>query len=187
MTIVDQRNDLVDIGRKMAQNLLDAQFGQNGKVNVACDAAVADYLAKGFIDVMTSNGITVSFMCLWHTELENTGIRVITKTYNEPNDDYDETMWVVLRAANEPLWTTKATVSRILSMYPNAVATVASTSIIDSFKTDLLNSFPPYLQCKISFTSVDPDDSVELMPYDTIKPVGVPDIVQKRRKSFSTN
>jgi hypothetical protein len=188
MLNIDQRSSLVDHGRQLAQKLLDTQVVHNEKVNVACDAAVADYLATGFIEVMTLNGISVSFMCQWYTELENTGIHVITKTYNEPNDDYDAATWVVLRAANEPLGSTKAIVAMILSMHPSAVVTVASTNITDDFKADLLKSFPPRLQCKMSFTSVDLNDSVGVIPYDTIKPVGVPDIVKKRRRNlFTTN
>lgn len=181
-------NEKVEHGRQLALKVLSLKGIQNKKIGVVCDATVADSLATGFIDVLKSSGISAQLLCLWYTELGNTGTPVITKAYSEPNDVDTNSIYVLLRDIPEPLLVTVSTMGRIFSTYSNNAVVVASPAMLDTFKSDLLAHFPTSFHSRVNFVDMGITASIQdstIAFYMANKCSGVPNIVKSRRKTMA--
>lgn len=181
-------NEKVEHGRQLALKVLSLKGIQNKKIGVVCDATVADSLATGFIDEIKSAGISAQLLCLWYTELGNTGMPVITKAYSEPNDVDTNSIYVLLRDISEPLLVTVSTMGRIFSTYSNNAVVVASPAMLDTFKSDLLAHFPTSFHSRVNFVDMGITASIQdstIAFYMANKCSGVPNIVKSRRKTMA--
>lgn len=181
-------NEKFEHGRQLALKVLSLKAILNKKIGVVCDATVADSLATGFIDVIKSKDIRVHLMCLWYTELEKTGMPVITKSYSEPNDVDANVICVLLRDIDEPLLVTVFALNRIFSTYTNNDVVVASPAMPDTFKSDLLEHFPTSFHSRVNFVDMGITASIQdstIAFYMANKCSGVPNIVKSRRKTMA--
>lgn len=198
------RTNMRMLGVHLADSLLPLLRNELAEdICVVCTVEDADFLARGLIEELESNGFRdkTHMICMWNQRMKKEGVSVspVLRTYEE-SFDKNNAIFIIVKSIISGACVVKTNLTKaITSANPRCVFVAAPVMLKDA-ETGLANEFPEAISRKFKFIHFATDtqksaDGEEVLPgiggsvyellglgNETTKNKYIPEIVRERRR-----
>jgi hypothetical protein len=177
----EYRQAMVELGKELGTLILAKIHSPQSKIYLACTAEDADFLAKGILDVLKTNGFNPPLACFWNQRSNPFGVSSvqvapIIQRYKEPSDQQIDLL-IVVKSIVSGACVVKTNLKYLIQeIEPQSILIVAPVMHSES-EQKLKNEFDRSVYEKFEFLCFAQDD--ERKPDGEIVP-GIGGIVYER-------